>query len=212
MSYSIDDVVQSVRRVLVTAYPTPWLMSLQREPIVDADRPAIVIEAGEETVSEHRTAIPQGAYTLSAPLSIIVYPSLPPGKGGAREAGQTARRLATATRRLFAEGPPGGAGLGQGADGYIFETGRPASGPMTLPLWDWNDVPLIGTPEERAGREFPHGIVRIESLGANAIQDPDDARRWTVAIDLQLTWRTPGRMPPDAPIVREMPGTIVLPG
>jgi hypothetical protein len=41
----------------------------------------------------------------------------------------------------------------------------------------------------------------------NLVQDPIDPLRFTVPVDLRLTWWAAGRVPPDAPIVQRIPGT-----
>lgn len=194
--YSPDDVARSIRRYVGAMLGPPWVIDLERRAVADDERPAGLIELGRAQVRRARTSIPQGEVELFAPLTVMLYPSL----DKPRQAGRTARNLAFALEQLVV----------LGADGLVFADDRPASGPERIPLYDYSDVPLEGTAAEREGPEFPHDVLFVEDYGVNPVQDPQDPKRWSVALDCRVSWEQPGRAAPDAPITARMPPTLTV--
>lgn len=191
--YGPDDIVRSFRRTVAEMLGEPWALDLERKEVLDEARPAGVIEIGREQVRRARTSIPQGEVELFAPVTLTLYPEL----AEPRQAGRTARQLAGRLHDL----------MKFGADGPVFENGRPASGPERLPLYDYADVLLIGTAQQRSGPQFPHDVLWVEDYGAGPVQDPLDPERWTVVLEARLSWERPGRVGPDAPIAAPDPQT-----
>ena len=190
--YGMDDVVRSVRRTVAEMLGPPWNLDLERREVPDDERPAGLIEPGAPSRRPARTSIPQGNVVHLLPLTVTLYPSLEEP----RISGRTARQLAQGLEDLAA----------YGTEGPVFQDGRPASGPERWPLYDYVDVPLEGTPEERRGPAFPHDVMWLEDAAARTIQDVQDPTRWTVVLDVRVSWEAPGRVGPPAPIVRSMPG------
>lgn len=194
--YRDDDVARSVRRHLAEWLGPPWVLNLERVEVADDDRPAGLIEVGIARARAARAALPQGNVTEFAPVSIALYPPL----AEPREAGRAARDLASGLRDL----------LTFGADGPLLVSGRPASGPFRLPLYDYAAVPLAGSAAERRGPERAHDVLWVEDQGVRPVQDPMDARRWSVIADLRVSWERPGAVRPGdvgAPLAARMPGS-----
>jgi len=191
--YGEDDVARSVRRYVAAMLGDAWHLDLERKEVVDDARPAGVIETGPVTTVGARTAIDQGNVTESMALTVTLYPAL----AEPRTAGREARKLAQRLRLLVVSG----------AEGIVFQGGRPASGPERIPLYDYANIPLVGTVAERRGPDFPHDVLWVEDYSVRPIQDALDAERWTVALDCRVSWERPGRVPPEAPITTAMPGT-----
>lgn len=195
--YDPDDVVRSFRRLVFAMVGAPWSLSLERREVKDEARPAGLVEIGQTRASSARSAIPQGPVVYAAPVTVTLYPSL----ASPREAGRTARILAHGLHQLIAVG----------ADGPVFEDGRPAAGPERVPLYDFSPVPLTGSAEQREGPEFPHDVLWVEDYGARALQDPMDPQRWSVVLDARVSWEAPGRVSSaDDPITTAMPLTYEL--
>lgn len=209
MSFSLDDVSLSLRRYLskclVPADPArPWGIRLEREQVVDDERPVAVIESGRVATPTKRAALDQGWITSSVPLTVTCYPET---TGTVRESGRRARQLKQRLEDLMTYGLD----LGEAAR---FPGGpvRPRAGPDRIPLYDYAGVLLEGTDAERSlpPATEPTGWLRVNDSGALSVQDPEDARRWTVVLELRVSWERPGRMPQatiDAPIVQHVPGT-----
>lgn len=194
--YDQDDIARSVRRYVAEMLGPPWAIDLERKEVRDDARPAGLVEVAQSRVRRARVSIPQGNVEMFAPVSVTLYPSL----ADPREAGRTARVLTHALLQLIVVG----------ADGPTFEDGRPASGPERLPLYDYADVPLTGTAAQRQGPAHPHDLLWAEDYGVRPIQDPQDPQRWTVALDMRVSWEQPGRVSQadlDAPIATAMPAS-----
>lgn len=208
--YGTDDIGRSVGRYLIGWLGgAPWTLELERVEIRDDDRPAALVEVGQMRTRRARVSRDQGNVTEFAPLTVMLYPAV----GEPRAAGRAARDLATSLKRL----------IDGGADDLDVDTpdfrqvnGRPAAGPERMPLWDYAAVPLESDADteeeraaERAGPELAHDVMWVEDYGVNAVQDPQDARRWSVALDARVSWERPGRIPveaQDAPVVVDLPG------
>jgi hypothetical protein len=186
-----DDVVRSVRAYAFEMLGAPWTIDLERDDLPDSERPGGLIEGGQSAPRRARTSIDQGPYERFMPVTLTLYPSLQQQ----RLAGRTARQLADALGRL----------VEVGLDTITLASGRPACGPFRIPLWDFAEVPLIGTPEERARPEFPVQVMWVEDSSTRAIQDPLDSKRWSVVLDMRVSWEVAGRTGPIAPTVTSMP-------
>lgn len=212
MKPTADDVLLSLRRYLAqTLTPAdperPWRIRLEREPIKDEERPVAVIEAGSLTAPRARHAIDQGPVTQHQPLTVTTYPET---TGTVRAAGRRARRL---EQHLLDVGTYG-LDLGS-TPRFLGGPARPIAGPGRIPIYDFGDVAVEGTTEERSLPDgaLPVGWLIIEGEpAANAIQDPEDARRWTVVWELRVTWERGGRIPAEqvtapfaGPVVYEEP-------
>lgn len=191
-----DDVARSVRRYIAGMLGPPWEIDLERVPVADEDRPVGSIETGVAAVRQARISVPQGQVILFMPVTVTLYPSLQ----APNLAGQTARRLAHALEQLMV----------YGADGLNFASGRPAAGPERIPLWDYADVALEGDAAARSGPEFPSSVMWVEDYTSQPIQDTMDPQRWTVILDMRLSWEVAGRAGEPAPPVGSMPQTGIM--
>lgn len=192
--YEPDDIVRSVRRYVAVMLGPPWQLDLERKEVADDARPAGVLETGPEAVRRARATVPQGSVELFMPLTVSLYPPL----AEPREAGRAARRLSGSLLDL----------LLVGADGPVFADGRRAAGPERIPLYDYSNIPLIGTAAERAGPEFPHDVLWVEDYSARPVQDPLDPQRWTVVLELRVSYERPGRVGPVAPLTARLIPTL----
>lgn len=182
-----DCVARSLREYVALMLGPPWVIDLERTDVPDEARPAGLIDLGEATPRGVVTAEDSGSYVLVMPITLTLYPALNPP----RVAGRTARALATGLGRL----------IEVGLQDVFLESGRLAAGPMRIPLWDFADVPLVGEPEERVAPEFPVAVAWVESSSTRPIQDPLDAHRWSVVLDMRVSWEVGGRTAPAAPVV-----------
>lgn len=198
--YDPDDITRSVRRYVAELLGPPWELDLERRDPTDDTRPAGLVELGQARVRSARVSIPQGWVTMFMPVTVTLYPSL----AAPREAGRTARHLAYGLQQL----------VQTGLAGITFADGRRASGPERIPLYDYSEVELTGTDEERTGPVTPHDVLWAEDYGTRAIQDPMDPQRWTVVLELRVSWEQPGRadeLTAGAPLVGSLPGTFTGP-
>lgn len=192
-----DDVVRSVRRYAAGALGEPWTIRLQASAIADEQRPLAVLEAGPLTAGRSRATVPQGDTEAEMSLTLTTYPVVDL-QGDPRAARLAADRLAQLLHDLVEHGYD-----------VPRANGRPGAGPLRLPLWDYTAAATSGV--SRAGAPFPHDVLWVEDHSSRPIQDPIDPQRWTVVLDMRLSWRRPGRVGPPAPVVTGVPGTYIPP-
>lgn len=188
---SFDDVHRSLRRYLAVALGTSWSVRMEREVIGDDERPAMVVEASSPASAAPgnppaRRTIPQGDYAVQQSFSATAYPTV---YDTAREGGVEAKRV---TQLLY----------DAIAVGLVNDDGSNLGHPMAVPVWDYADVPAVGP--DRAGPVEPYAWAWVEDHSARPLQDPLDAKRWTVAMDVRLSWQRAGREAPPA-----VAGTLV---
>lgn len=196
--YTDEDIVRSVRRYVSLMLGQPWNIMLERQEVRDDARPAGLIEIGETHERFSRVAVPQGERTMFAPLTIALFPPVyvapltnPPEPLNPRVTGRAARQLAARVRDLIA------VGAAPAGDPQLFRAnGRPACGPARMPLWDYQSV-APGT----AGPQKPHDVLWAEDWTVDAVQDPEDARRWSVMADVRVSWEATGAVPPVGVVV-----------
>lgn len=187
--YTLDDVGRSLQRYFSAALgDNPegrWEWRQSREEVADDQRPVAVVDLGTVLVERARHAIDQGNVIEMVPATVTCYPPLAEVRAAASFANQLASFLMAC--------------VVTGVDlGYRPGTKRPLAGPMRMPLWNFAGVATSG-----AGRNLPvlpHDVMWVEDVSAGSIQDPSDARRWTVVCDVRVSWERSGRVPPVAPI------------
>ena len=88
-----------------------------------------------------------------------------------------------------------------------FRVGIGYGGPMRVPLWDYDDVPLDQPAVSRLA--YPgddnrwHGdYLRVAGLSVNRIRDPDDPNLYDVVADCRLGWSRGGRLPSEGETMR----------
>jgi hypothetical protein len=192
--WTADDISRSLRRYLAAALPEEWTIRLEVREVRDEDRPVAVVELGAISSVRAREAITQGEVESLAPVTITAYPPLPdepkagedPATDPLREARQQAATIASGLERLLVYG--------------LTVTTEPEegqrvhwAGPFRIPLYDYADVPLSGP--EREGPKEPHDVLWVpqESVSVEPIQDTEDRRRWSVAMDFRVSMEAPGR-------------------
>jgi hypothetical protein len=196
--YDPDDIARSVRRTIAELLGEPWQLDLERKEVADDARPAGVVEMGEARMRRARTSLQQGPVTSFAPVTVTLYPAL----AEPREAGRAARKLAHLLLDMVMIGVTGPTLEDPLLPG---EPGRVASGPERLPLYDYENIPLVGTAAERRGPDFAHDVLWAEDYGVRPLQDPMDPQRWSVILEMRLSWERPGHDPDlDAPIVASL--------
>jgi hypothetical protein len=188
------DVQRSIRRWLWMALgDAAWTLRDSRFEVPDDQRPAgYVDQASAVSMPFARSSVPQGDVQMRTTFSLQLYPSV---EGSAEDCDARARRLADELGRCVVMGVvvPGPSPVVLG-------------GPLSLPLWDFEGVSLDELPVGP-----PVGVADVDSVGARAIPDPLDDRRWTVAVDLRVSWWTGGRSRLSVPeeIVADVPGFFV---
>lgn len=188
--YDPESIGRSVRRYLSGVLTQPWSVALETQEIRDDSRPAGVLELGEVRVRRARVSIPQGEVEEFMPLTLSLYPRILDVDDVPLDPRITAReaRLAASALQLL---------VTSGAEGVAM------SGPERFPLWDYSAV-APGTP----GPADPIDVLWVEDYAIRTLQDPDDTRRWSVIMDCRISWERPGRVPPVAPTLTDVPGTF----
>lgn len=189
--YDTESIARSIRRYMSGLLQQPWSVSLELEEVRDDRRPAGVIEVGEVRTRRARISVPQGEVEEFAPVTVTLYPAVLDGAGAPltpRATGRAARLLENGVRLLVVSGAEDVA-LG---------------GPERFPLWDYSAV-APGSP----GPADPIDVLWVEDYSTRAIQDPDDARRWSVILDCRLSWERPGRVPKPGHVITATPGSFL---
>lgn len=188
MAWDSDDLARSIRRYLTGVLPgPPWTIRLERREVRDDARPVAVVDVGPQQVPRARETRFQGEWEWMAPVTVSCYPELADNE---QDAAAGARAVRTQLLRLIVNGIP-----------LVDDTGRNWAGPFRLPLWDYEGVPLKGA--GKAGPEFPMDVIWVgrDSLTADAIQDTDDPKRWSVILEFRASIEAPGAQPvPPEPV------------
>lgn len=188
MNFAPDDIHRSLRRY-IAAVLADWPVWTQREEIRDDSRPVCVVEPSSPvTTTRARVTIPQGDVDKGQAFSIMAYPELADTARESRFAAQQVQQLLDAVI----------------THGQVDDDGNSIAPPLRIPIYDYADVPLSGV---RVPPAVPYGYAWVEDHSANVVQDPIDFLRFTVPVDIRLSWTAAGRKAPDAPLVQKMPGT-----
>lgn len=194
-----DDIVRSVRRYLAMTLgdsgQEQWKLRVERREVKDEERPVGVVLSGPIQTKRARSALIQGGVEEVMPLTISLYPPLA-GSATADEI-RSGRLNASKLKSLLNDL------LVIGLTVTTTEEGRTRNwaGPWVLPLWDYTAVPVTGI--EKDGPAHPHAVLWIEenSLAVQALQDPEDAKRWSVIANFRVTIERPGRTAPEAEVM-----------
>lgn len=176
MNYAPDDIHRSLRRYVSEALPS-WRVWTERDEVRDDARPVAVVEASSPlTQTFARSTVPQGDVSGLRAFSVQCYPEL-------GDTPRDSRLLAEEVAQTLA---------GLVTLGLVADNGSNIGYPLKVPIYDYANVPLTGA--NRAGPAEPYGFADIgRGFAVNPIQDPIDPLRWTVALDVQLSWWAAGR-------------------
>lgn len=204
--WTLDDVKLSLRRYLsLTLEPVVeearWTIRFSKEQVRDQARPAGLIESGlirpASGYASRAGTLQQGNVVEEVPITVTLYPELQDPREARRRADRLSQQLYDLIRF--------------GLDLRHSETERPVAGPERIPLYDYAEVALSGTAEGRTGPEDPHDFLFADGYSANAVQDPEDPKRYSVVLELTLSWERPGRVTDvDAPSVRDEGALIAV--
>lgn len=200
----VADLQRSLRRWLSLALDDDeWTLRDERAEIADDARPAGYVEASTPmTTGFARATVPQGDVQRRITMTQTLYPAT---TGKPEECGRRARDLADLLDRAVQVGLAIPAGTLEPGPGLIpspaLAPGEEAwlvTWPLSIPLWDFSAVS-----DDEPGPPAPRAAAEVESVTSRAIPDPLDDRRWTVVLELRLTWWAPGRDRPlhEAPLV-----------
>lgn len=187
--YEANDVKRSIRKYLAGLLDDTWTIRIERREVRDEDRPVAVIELGQVSVVRAREALTQGEVETLYPVTVSCYPPLPeaaedadPPPDPIRESEAAAEGVKTLLIRWLMFGLT-----------VRDKDDRNWAGPYRIPLYDFADTPLTG--DNRELKDPPHDVLWVDRDGvsAEAIQDPEDLRRWSVVLDLRVTMEEPGR-------------------
>jgi hypothetical protein len=177
----LTDVQRSFRRWLWLALADDsWTLRDTRFEVPDDQRPAGYIDVSTPTTTPFaRTGIPQGDVQKRVTLTATLYPTT---NGSAEETAERASMLADEMDRCITHGVvvPVNGPVPEQALGY----------PLALPLWNFAGLSLDQAPAPGA---VPLTYADVDSVTARPIPDPLDDRRWTVVLELRLSWWTGGR-------------------
>jgi hypothetical protein len=195
VAWQDDDILRSVRRYLaMTLDGPPWKLRVERREVKDEDRPVAVVTSGPLVTTRSRSARFQGNVEEAMPITISLYPELGSSTVDGIRAGRLVSSMLKAqVKELLDTGLTVTTGTGVNR--------RHWAGPFVLPLWDYEDVDLTG--EDKAGPEDPHDVLWVDdkSLNVQAIQDPEDARRWSVIANFRISVERPGRVPDESELM-----------
>lgn len=188
----MDNAIRSLRRWVAAVLQEPWTIAVQEQPtaVPDDQRPTgHVLPLTDEEVLFARRSIPQGDIRKGQTFVVTLFPAV----------GDTPRTAAAESRRVAVLVEDSLVlGTLQEADDSLF------SYPMTIPFWDYRDVPVTGV--DRAGPEDSVTSMEVEgNPSVRDLADPEDPRRRTVAMTVRLTWWEGGRAPEAGPLVTGMP-------
>jgi hypothetical protein len=186
-----DDIQRSIRRYVAMALESPpWKVRVERREVRDEERPVGVVLIGPVTPLRARSSLIQGNIEEAMPVTVNLYPAI--AEGSADDI-RTSRLEAAKLKALLADLMTIGLTVTSEEEGRV----RNWAGPMTLPLWDYDDVPVTG--KDKAGPTNPHDVLWIipGSLTTSAIQDPDDSHRWSVIASFRVSVERPGRVAPE---------------
>lgn len=194
----LQDAQRSFRRWLWLALgDDAWTLRDARFEVPDDQRPAGYIDVATPTSTPFaRATIPQGDVQKRVTLAATLYPVT---TGTAEETGERASQLADELDACITHGVVVAA---------VGATPEQVLGyPLSLPLWDFAGVSLDELP---AGE--PVAFADVDSVTARPIPDPLDDHRWTVVLELRLSWWAGGRvrrgLEPE-PIAVEVPPVFV---
>lgn len=185
MNFSLDDRHRSIRRFLMVVLGSPpWTIRTERERVEDDQRPAAVIEVASAVLPGRpaRVSIPQGNVEKQQTFSIACFPVLAATAAESRLEAERVADLLTQAVTLGLVDPPAPP-LPQP---WPWDTA-----PERLPVFDYAAVPVKGA--ARGGPQAPYGWMWAEDYPVRPVQDPDDPLRWTVALDLRVSWEQAGR-------------------
>lgn len=182
--YRETDIARSIKRYLSLMWDedSGWTIRTERRVVTDDQRPVAVVLLGDKRIIHARTSVNQGMVEEAIPLTLYAYPA--PGTDE-REAQAAADDIKATLWDVFTLG----LSPEEGEEAPWFSK----SAPFRLPLWDYAGVPLTG--KKRAGPKEPHDVIWVDpdSLSAQNLEDPQDAKRRTVVVEARLSIRRPGR-------------------
>lgn len=193
-----DDVRRSIRRYLSYTFDSPpWRIRVERREVTNDARPILVVQLGDASDTFAREALEQGDVTELFPVTVYAYPEKATNERVGQRDGELIRAQLHDLMRFglpttFPHGdPPADVSLTlDDADG------RPACGPYRIPLYNYSGVPIEGA---RVQPAFPHAVIKVQRESVSAgrpIQDPDDPRQLTVALEFRAQLERPGRALP----------------
>lgn len=190
----LESVPRSIQRFVYSVLKDPWRVTLVSDPIpvLDSKRPLATIQPiGDAEVLFARRSIPQGDVHRGQTYVVTAYPVVASGeRSGGHEARQCAQLLDDAVTY-----------------GTTTDAGVHFTMPLTLPLWDYTGVAV-----EAAGPLNPVAALEVRSHSVRVLTDPEDPRRYTVPLTLQLDWWSQGRVRKDAaadPVAASMGGRFI---
>jgi len=169
------DVARSMGRYMSMCFPD-WEVALIEEQGV-FDRPIVMVSrVGNEEWSGRGQAT---SFEVVSPWAVYAFP-VP----GADE--YDGLMKAMAVEEMFVDAFRVGVGLGR---------------PMSIPLWDFENVPL-----DETGMAVRHysDYARIRDLSVGRQPDPDDPTLWTVTAALRLGYGRLGRVPSAGPLIQSV--------
>lgn len=178
--------------------PTQWTVKDERSEVSDEQRPVVIVEpTGEKSTPFARSSYTQGDVQHADTWTVTCYPE---ATGTPAECTRRARMLAERLEDALVHGllTPAVAGPPAVAEEQF-------GGPLVLPLWDFAG---LGLEDDRPGAQS--GTISVESYTVRPIPDPLDDRRWTVVLEMRLTWWVSGRSRRDSEepeTVATVPGT-----
>jgi hypothetical protein len=188
----VEDTWRSIKRMLSFVFADPWTIRLEPAQYAEEERPLIILETvGELTRTGVQPTIPSRQHVLAQTFLATAYPHVPDDPREAREAADMVL----------------GAFEGLVNIGWI-EDDVSLGGPLRLPLWDYEGVPLDG-PDR--GNPYPadqwYAMAWVDSASGVTLPDPEDDRRYTVPYTMRLSWDVTSRYD-TAPIAQHFGGSF----
>ena len=184
----LEDAWRSLKRLTALVLPEPWQIRLESAQYAEEDRPLAIIDTiGDLTRAGVQPTIPGRQHVVTQTFLITAYPPVPDDP-------RVAREQATAVLQALDD---------LVTIGWKDVDGKWIGGPLRLPMWDYEGVPLVGPNRGNPNGKWPQ-MMWVEAHTGRVIGDPQDDRRWTVPYTMRLSWDATSREPEPAPIVDDI--------
>lgn len=181
-----DDARRSIRRLLAGVLPAPWTVATEEEQA--SERPFVeVLQPGDASPrGVQRISVPAGDTRWGAGFAITAYPLAAATAPEARRGAEEMLGLILDTLTI---------GVVEGT------TGESISGPLSVPLYDFAGVPVVGP--GRGGGLLTGEVLSLVNPAGRVIADPEDDLVYTAVVTFRGEWWRGGRaLPPGFPLLR----------
>lgn len=188
----LEDTWRSLKRLVAMAFPDPWQIRLEMAQFSEELRPLIVIDTiGDLARTGVQPTIPGRQHVVAQTFVMTAYPA-------PLDDPRLSREYATAVLQGFDD---------LIAYGMVNDAGENLGGPIRIPVWDYEGVPVVGPDRGNPDPDLSWvQMAWVESHAGRVIGDPQDDLRWTVPYTIRLSWDAGSRAGIPAPIAAKFGG------